>query len=286
MQRVLLLGLVLGSPLPLCLPPADSAARAQEPTRIAPASNRVEIDDIHVERRAARGAAKGADLTNMRLKLWFAADWKTPDGSSSPLIHIQELAPIEDDTGRVLSTAARSKQIEYLRGEVRGKEWQSTGGKGGPVIDLLLDAPARGAAKLKGVKGKALVTLTKPLSLTFTDLAAVNGKVLDHPDLKVLAAMKLRFSVEEKDGGVSARLSAPVNFASPWNRGRLRNWEVRDAAGLLSASREATKPEGEGVVVERTYRRGSVKGLSLRLTVLEAVESKTFDFEFRDVELP
>lgn len=286
MRRVLLLGLAFGSPLPLCPAPADGAARAQEPARIAPASNGVELDDIHVERRAARGAARGADLTNMRLKLWFAAEWQTPDGGSPPLVHIQELAPVEDDTGRVLSTAARAQQIEYLRGEVRGGAWQSAGGKGGPVVDLLLDAPARGAAKLKGVKGKARVTLTRPVGLTFGDLAAVDGKVLDHPDLRGLAAMKLRFSVEEKGGGVSARLSAPVNYASPWNRGRLRSWEVRDAAGPLSASREATKKEGEGVAVERTYRRGSVKGLSLRLTVLDAVESKTFDFEFRDVELP
>ncbi|MBX9583552.1 MAG: hypothetical protein K2X87_24890 [Gemmataceae bacterium] len=77
-----------------------------------------------------------------------------------------------------------------------------------------------------------------------------------------------------------------MNYASPWNRGRLSAWDVLDGERRLSLASEGTTGEGEGVTVERTYRRRTVEDLSLRLVVLEAVESKTFEFEFRDVELP
>jgi hypothetical protein len=130
------------------------------------------------------------------------------------------------------------------------------------------------------------VILTKLAPLTFQDLAPVNGKNLDHPDMKSLAAMKLRFSIVEKDGRVSAKLSAPVNYASPWNRGRLYDWDVMDGTKRIGLSSVGTKPEGEGVTVEKTYRRSTFKALSLRLVVLEAVESKTFNFDFQNVELP
>ncbi|MBX9583551.1 MAG: hypothetical protein K2X87_24885 [Gemmataceae bacterium] len=208
MHESLFLELMFGGLLPLCPSLADRAAQAQGKTRIAPASNGVEIEEIHVVRRVALDAVKEADLTNMQLGLWFSADWEAKNGRSPPLIHLQELSAVEDDTGRVLSTERRLKQIEPLRGEVRGNTWKNAGGKQGPVVSLLLDAPARGAGRIKSVKGKAQVTLTKPVSLTFNDLAAVDGKILDHPDMKNLAALKLRFSTEEKDGRVSAKLSA------------------------------------------------------------------------------
>jgi len=284
--RALALALICCGLSLLCQTPIGSTARAQETTRIAPASGGVEFDEIHIVRRVALGAVKEADLTNMQLGLWFAADWEPKDNRSPPLIHVQSLSAVEDDTGRLLSTEKRLKQVEYLRGEVRGNTWKSSGGKQGPVVSLLLDAPVRGANKLKAIKGKAQVTLTKTVSLTFQDLAAVNGKELDHPDMKGLAAMKLRFSIEETDGRVSAKLSAPVNYASPWNRGRLLTWDVMDGDKRIGLSSEGTSPEGEGVTVEKTYRRRTFKDLSLRLVLLEAVESKTFDFDFRDVALP
>ncbi|HSQ55951.1 MAG TPA: hypothetical protein VLM40_09395, partial [Gemmata sp.] len=244
MHRALILGVLCGSLLPLCHSVAAGTAQAQRKTRIAPASNGVEIDEIYIARRTALGAVKEADLTNMQLGLWFSADWEAKDGRSTPLIHLQELSAIEDDTGRVLTTEKRLKEIEQLRGEVRGNTWKSFGRKQGPVLSLLLDAPARGAGKIKSVKGKAQVTITKPITLTFKDLAAVNGKILEHSDFKDLAAMKLRFSVENKDGSVSAKLSAPVNYASPWNRGRLQNWDVMDGGKRISLSSEGRSTEG------------------------------------------
>jgi len=285
-HRTLILGLMCSGLIPLCLVLSGPAARAEDTTRIAPASNGVEVEELHIARRSALGAVKGADLTHMELGLWFSADWMPTDGRSPPLIHLQELSPIEDDTGRVLSTEKRLKHVEQLRGEVRGNTWKSAGGKQGPVVSLLLEAPARGAARLKAIKGKAQVTTTKQISLTFKDLAAMDGKELDHPDMKGLGAMNLRFAITEKDGSVSARLSAPVNYASPWNRGRLYAWDVMDGERRLSQSSEGSSGAGEGVTVEKTYRRRTTKDLSLRLIVLEAVETRTFSFDFQNVELP
>ena len=270
----------------LCQTLTETAVRAQETTRIAPASGGVEFEEIRIVRWAALGAVKEADVTNMQLGLWFAADWNPTDYRSPALIHLQSLSAVEDDTGRLLSTEKRLQHLQYLRGEVRGGTWKSSGGKQGPVVSFLLDAPARGANRLKAIKGKARVTLTKTVNLRFQDLAAVNGKILDHPDLKSLAAMKLRFSVVEKDGLVCAKLSAPVNYASPWNRGRLLDWDVLDGEKEIGLSSEQTLPEGEAVTVGKTYRHRMFKDLSLRLIVLDTVESKTLNFDFQNVELP
>ena len=110
----------------------ERIAQADETVRIAASSGGVELDEIHINRRAALGAVKKADLTNMQLGLWFAADWELKSNRFPPLIHLQALSAVEDDTGRLLSTEGRLKEIEYLRGEVRGYAWKSNGRKGGP----------------------------------------------------------------------------------------------------------------------------------------------------------
>ncbi|HEY7423551.1 MAG TPA: hypothetical protein VH682_04845 [Gemmataceae bacterium] len=286
MRGTFILSLACGAFILLCQSGVHRTAQAQETTRIAPASNGVELEQIRIVRWTALDAAKNADLTNMELGLWFSAAWKRKGNQFAHLIRFQSLSAIEDDSGRLLSTEKRRKQIEYLRGEVRGDTWKSSGGKEGPVIRLLLEAPARGAGKIKAVKGTAEVSMAKTVSLTFNDLAAFNGKELDHPDMKSLRTLKLRFSIEEKDGKVTAKVTAPVNYASPWNRGRLQEWALTDGGRVIGIASEGVSPEGESVAVEKTYRRRTFKGLSLRLRVLEPVESKTFKFNFQNIELP
>jgi hypothetical protein len=154
--RALILTLICCGLILRCHTSNARTARAQETIRIVPASGGVELEEIHIVRRTALGAVKEADLTNMQLGLWFAGDWEAKEHDSPPLIHLQSLSAVEDDTGRLLSTDKRLKQIEYLRGEVRGNTWKSSGGKQGPVVNLLLEAPARGANKLKAIKGKGI----------------------------------------------------------------------------------------------------------------------------------
>lgn len=286
MVRTFCLALFCRSIMVLCHSLMENSGQAQETVRIAPASGGVEVNELRISRRAVLGAAKEADLTYMVLGLWFTADWKTDRHGAVPLIHLQELDAVDDDTGRLLSTDSRLKQIQCLGGEVREQMWQSLKGQQGPVTTFVLEAPGRGANKIKTLKGRARVTLARPVDLTFPDLAAVNGKVLEHADLKGLAAMKFRFAIEEKDGNVLAKLSAPVNYASPWNRGRLYDWDLMDGDKDVRLASESVSGAGAGVTVEKTYRRRTTKGLSLRLVVLEEVESKEFSFHFQNVELP
>ena len=284
MPRTLLLFLV--SSLFLLLPPLppDGATRAEEKMRIAPASGGAEVEEIKIIRWSALGAVKRADLTNMRLKLWFPATWKRV--CDHHLVHILSLDPIKDDTGKLLSTEARRKQIEYLCGEVRGYKWKEAGGKEGPFASLLLDAPARGAEKLKSIKGRAEVSLAKAIRLTFDDLAAIHGKELDHPTFKGLRAMKLKFSIKEKDGSMTAEMTAPLIFSSPWNLGRLHDWAVVHGKKEVRWSSMGVSGNKEGVTEHKTFARRGLKGLSLRLVVLDPVEKMTFDFDFQNVPLP
>jgi hypothetical protein len=92
--------------------------------------------------------------------------------------------------------------------------------------------------------------------------------------------MKLKFSLKRGGffGGWTAEMSAPFDFSSPRNFGRLASWDVLD--GGVKAPYNV---EGGG---QRTSHSGSLKKPSLRLVILEAVESKTFDFDFQNVPLP
>jgi hypothetical protein len=264
------------------------AADKEERVRIAPASGGVELDEINIVRRTALGAVKTADLTNMEITLWFASVWKKKVRDGHFLVHMKALEPIEDDTGKLLLTELRLKGIECLQGDVRLNAWKTSGGKEGPTLSLKLEAPAHKADKIKAIKGKAEVISAKPVDVTFSDLSAINGKELTHPDLKGLRDMKLIFAIEEKEGMVAAKMAAPFNFASPWNRGRLVDWELVDSKkGIrLFSQSVSTDTKGEGVTEGKTYFGKGYKGWSLRLVILDPIESKSFSFDFKNVELP
>jgi hypothetical protein len=263
---------------------------AQESDRkvIAPTSGGVDIERIMIVRQAARGAVKAADLTNMQIELRLMGDWKNQDlDSFDHLVWLRSLDPVEDNTGKLLSTPKRRKQIDYLEGEVRGLEWSGEAkGKGGPSIRLILDAPERSAVKIKAFQGRAEVTRARAVRLQFDDLSAIHGKELSHPDLPGLEKLKVRFSIETKEGEVTAKVAAPFNYSSPWFRGRLAAWSLMDGEGEIHLSSEGTSRAEGRFTVERTFRRPDFKGWSLSLVVLDPVESKTFDFEFHDIELP
>ncbi len=246
---------------------------------------------IQEVRSTVPGAVKSAE---MRIDLWFPATWERTQPGFPCLIHLCSLSPVKDDTGKLLSTEDRVKEITYLQGEVRGDDWRSGRGKEGPTISFLLDAPTRRANKITAITGTADVSLARVVNLTFNDLPAINGKDLEHRNIKGLKGLKLNFSIEVKNGVVVAKLKSPMNYASPWNRGHLQEWAIIDGVneirsfdeGVISSS-ESVPPAKEGVTVQRTFNgRRDFKGWSLRISVLEPVESKSFKFDFRGIELP
>lgn len=125
------------------------------------------------------------------------------------------------------------------------------------------------------------------IKLPFEDLKAINGKALEHPEMKSLKVLELHFEIEARDGDVYAKIKAPVNYASPRNRGRLDGWSMMDGEKEVGVSSEHVKSQGNGVTVEKGYyNRRDFKGWSLHLSVLEPVETKTFEFEFKAIPLP
>jgi hypothetical protein len=265
------------------------AQERERPTREP--VGRAEIEQIEIVRWSVRDATKKGE---MKIDLWFPATWEKVPAGFPHLIRLRSLSPIEDDTGKLLSTKDRLGQIAYLRSEVRGDTWRTGGGREGPDISFCLEAPQRRAEKIKAITGAADVSLAKVVSLTFSDLAAINGKELDHPRIKGLKDLKLRFSIEVKDGTVSATMQSPINFASPWNGGRLQEWALFDGGKEVTSFNESTMPcdespsqQNDGVIVQRTFiGRRDFKGWSMRISVLEPVESKSFTFDLHGVELP
>src|SRR5262245_17436012 len=120
MRRTFRLFLACGVFL-LSPPVVPGGARAEEKTRIVPASGGAEVQEIELVRASSLIAVKGAQLTDMTLKLWFPADWKDKDLTHF-FIRITSLDPIEDDTDKLLLTQAWRKEIECLRDEVRARE--------------------------------------------------------------------------------------------------------------------------------------------------------------------
>jgi len=63
-----------------------------------------------------------------------------------------------------------------------------------------------------------------------------------------------------------------VNYASPWNRGLLDDWDLMDGDKKLDLS-QGDDGGGDGVNVEKTYRDRTIKGCHCTHR-LDAVETR------------
>jgi len=259
---------------------SSNRAFAQPPdddgkTPVIAESGGVEIASIKVVRHKASGAAKGADLTNMELELWFGAEATKP--SSDYVVHVTELAAIEDDTGKSLAPKNRRDFMDFLKAPVPARETSMTRGKAGPVVHFMLDAPDRSATRLKSIKGKAVVSQSSYERLQFKDLASMQGGSLEHASL---ADFPVRPTVKVEDGKTIVTLEVP----SPHDR--LVAW------GLVRNNR-MIEPDSEGVAtgedistLDATYEGDLVKDCTLGIMLAQPNASRLFEFEFKDVELP
>jgi hypothetical protein len=249
---------------------------AQGPDRTGPiaVSGGAEIREVRIAREKVAYAAKDADLTNMTVGLWFPAKWKgRGDGY---LLRLTALSPVADDTGKVLSTKGRLADVPALRGEVRAEEIMAFGGRAGPVLRVLLDVPARPAKTLQALQGKAEVSRVRMEEVKF-GLAAAEGKPLAHPLLK---GLKVTPSSSAGPLGITVTLRVPAMHA------RLVRWAVEAGGRQLRTTSLGERREGGEVDLEQTFPGKLPKGCSLVLEVAVPVETKTFEFDFKDVELP
>jgi hypothetical protein len=250
-------------------PPSDA-------TGIIAESGGAEVDEIKIVRRKV---AKHADILDMTLGLWLPLNGTFSTGDKY-LVQLTELNPIKDDAGRLLSTKRPPlfQSWEVGEGEVEAGTTKIMRGQQGPVLTLVLDAPARSASSLKQVKGKATVHLVKTETVSFTDIAATLGKRLEHQTLKELSVVP---DIKTKGDETTVTLTVPVRHA------RLFDWYLKkDGQRLYGRVLGKRQPPGKDFVELTETYDGDVKGCSLHLEIAVPVKSRTFTFEFKDLELP
>jgi hypothetical protein len=82
----------------------------------------------------------------------------SPEELAHTKLQFTELATLADDTGKVLSTAKRLEAIPALKESVSVKVQHRSATSAAAMASLTFDAPARGATKLKLLKGTAVLT--------------------------------------------------------------------------------------------------------------------------------
>jgi len=255
------------SALVFCQSPARTAS-PEYPGPIA-VSRGVEINEIEITHRKVSYAQEKADLTYMTVGLWFTSDWKGKE--ESYWVKLLDLAPVVDDTGKVLALKPLG-DIPSLPGEVLSNQIM-TRDKTGPIITMVLEEPNRRATRLKHLKGKAEVSQVRSQTLKF-DLVAAQGKVLDHSLLK---GFPIRPAWKEKDGYTFATLGVPPMHA------RLVSWGLEAQGQMLE---DLSIGERGRITLDHTYQGSLPKGCLLVLQVAVPTETKTFEFDFTDIELP
>jgi uncharacterized protein (TIGR03067 family) len=245
-----------------------------ESTKPIATRGQAEIGAIEIVRRRDFFAARDADLTYMTLQLWFPATWKGQ--AFTYLIKLDSLEPVIDDTGKVLLTKTRRATIDALSGEVRYDGTMGHGDKEGPEIRMVVEVPARQATTLKAIKGKATVSRVSSETLRF-DLAAVTDKPLRH---KMLKDFKIQPRLVTEDGNTSVILRVPPVY------GRLVKWEVESDRRPLRSYGEGISPESSGTDLMKMYSGKLPKDCSLVLKLTFPRETKKFDFNFQNVQLP
>jgi hypothetical protein len=238
-------------------------------------SGGAEVYQIDITRRKASYAAKGADLTNMTLSVWYPELWKG-NSTTQYLVKLTNLDPVIDDTGKLLSTKERRESIGVLQGEVFARETFGCKGKFGPVITMMLEAPARRATTLKTIKGKAEVARVRFQTVKF-DLASVIGKPLRHPLLK---GVVIRPSTRQKDGQTIVALWVPTTHD------RLVQWEVEASGLTLEWTSLGKKPGAGSIEIEQNYEGKLPKGCLLVAKIAVPIETRIFEFNFQNVALP
>ena len=193
-------------------------------------SDGVRVDAIHINRTWKSNAPSEVNLSSMEILLWLGMN----DTAPQFLVQLVNLEPIIDDTGKVLSTDQRRKEIYVLGRNVVSGTTRWIDSRNGPVVSLTVDAPARKASHIQSFKGRIEVTPISNGSITLKNLPSLIGKQLQHKFLKDLDIVPNI----EKDNQVTK-----VTLKITGQHERLRSWKVQQNGRpliLLSTGSEWT----------------------------------------------
>jgi hypothetical protein len=259
--------------LPLAFPLQSRSAAADQSSALAE-NGGVQISSIEVVKRAGEARAKERDPAGTQLNLWLTR--KTEGASGFYVVSFAQLDPIEDDTGRILSSQARLEAMRFLKNDFKTTRHKSIDDRSGPTVSMVLDPPAKGATKIRLLKGKAVVLTCARLK--FDDLTAVTrGKPLEHAELKDFS---IKPSVKFADGQTTVALEVPLDHA------RIAEWGLGERSSLLNPTTESISKESDCAILTKVYQGDHTKGSFLGIMVARPDETLTYDFEFKDIELP
>lgn len=171
-----------------------------------------EVERLELTRRLATGAVKSVDLNSLRLNLWFALPYGEAFHHDQLLVHIHELAPIEDDKGNSLLSPSVMRWNRALKEPSQPPMLQTSRGKDGPVVGIGLDAPARDATDLRQIKGKVTISGLKIERVEVRDLSTLKGVPIEDKFLD-------DFPIEARGGteeGDVRRTGCPARTRSDW----------------------------------------------------------------------
>jgi hypothetical protein len=253
---------------------ACESAPAREPNTPPLADNgEVEVITLQLNRERRADQAPGAELSSLRIELWFKGALPG-DKLSRNLVKLVELAPIEDDTGKILSTSARLADIDSLQRLVPCYGNKQARGELGPVLPLTVDAPAREAKSIKSLKGKVLIWTAHEVRLKFEKPGAVRDLPLVH---EKLADFPIRATIRVVNGKTKASLamSNQDERITDW-------WLVGSDEGQVNAIAEGGDEASSTKVHEGDHSDAAL----LVIGLLEPTATKVLEFEFKDLELP
>jgi hypothetical protein len=213
---------------------------------------------------------------------------KNPPPQVEPrLMRIADLAPVEDDTGRLLSTRQRLPANPHFREDVvvGHAVWDEANMVF--TVGLAFDAPARTATKIKLLKGKVVVSRQKVAALGFKDLGALDGRRLEHPKLK---DYELKATVKTERDRVGVTLQIPPQSRRVLHWGLAKDGQMLPVAPAFSVPRAREgfemKAPDEDQPKTKHYSVAQAEGAILGIALSEPVDSIEFPFEFKDIALP
>jgi hypothetical protein len=249
---------------------------AEEDTPPLALDGSVELNSIYITRWKASDSAASADLTNMRLELWISMP-----KAQQYLLRVKKLDDIVDDTGKNLLTEQRRGRIESLEREVRAAGVKAARGKGGPILEFTLDAPARGAKTIRSIKGQFEITSSGSEIVKLKDFSKLVGTRLEHDLLKELAIVP---SLDRREDYTDVELKLTGQHD------HLLAWTLAKDGEPMRESSLGSGPAGDAAnseLVSKGYRDLVVdESTELWLRIANKDEEKLVDFEFKDIELP
>lgn len=251
-------------------------------------SGEVELVELRLQ-RSRRGripfdqeAAKGT----LETCLWFPKEWQKSASfrqEANPdfyFFNVIELGEVLDDAGKLLF-GERTKEDGLPRRWMSSESMylNRSPSRKGPVLRLTLKAPALQAKKLARITGTVEVSAARLVQQTLKVPVKEGEQVFDKD---IFAAFPLHLKVASQEKETVLHLKTPTFL------GRLSQWEVetkgRPLFAYSSLPSEASK---DGTTTQaRKYKGPLGDDWRLRVSMLDPVESKTFQFDFRDIELP